>query len=147
MYKVPPTNKVPYQDQVILGAAKEPDNFLKYMKMLIKALQDMYITLANAINNNADLVTGYRVAVDNDATPDVKNTRFLIVNYSSNTTITNFDNGESGQKLYVLQISGAGTITLDDGANIKTNTDADKNMTAERVYSFCNYGGVWYEVE
>lgn len=146
MLKLPNTHKLPYSEKNISGLTKDPDAFLKYMKALISSLQAMYIEIANAMNVNAGAMTGVKTAADNDATPSILNAQFLVVNYSSATTITDFPDEKPGQLLHVLQTAGAGTVTIADNANIKTNTDGNKNMVKERVYTFRSYSGVWYEV-
>lgn len=91
------------------------------------------------------------IFTDNDATPSVSPFglpgSFFLVNYSSNTTITDFDDGTPGQTIQILKTGGVGTVTLDHGDNIKINTGADKDMVVEKIYTFRSWNGVWYEVE
>jgi hypothetical protein len=147
MFRIPTTHRLPYREQTIRNLAREPGEYLKFMKKFILSLQDMYDEIANAINGNAAAYSGVREATDLDATPDVERATFLVLNYSSNTTVTDFDEGESGQMLHILKTSGAGTVTIADNANIATNTGANKNMVTDKVQTFRNYSGVWYEVE
>lgn len=84
------------------------------------------------------------LAADDDTTPSVLNINFLILSaYDSATTITDFDDGLSGQDLYLL---GDTDVTIANNANIVTNTGANKTL-AQLIYHFKNYNGVWYETE
>lgn len=44
-------------------------------------------------------------------------------------------------------VGGAGTVTIQDGTNIMTNTGANKNMTNDIVYRFRMLNNIWYETE
>lgn len=63
---------------------------------------------------------------------------------TSPVTVTNLLNGQEGQ---VIKILGDGNTTLDHGANILTNTGADKLLAANKVYTFTLFGTTWVEDE
>lgn len=74
---------------------------------------------------------------------DVTQSRMVVPQHASPTTVTNFVNGVSGQELYII---GNPNITLQNNSTIKTTTGADKVLTTNRVYQFVIYNGVWFEV-
>lgn len=79
------------------------------------------------------------------ATPDVTN-RVLMKASGIVVSITNFIGGRDTQ---LLRIVGDGTTTIVHGTYIKTNTGANKLLSANKVYSFSYIGSdrVWYEHE
>ena len=77
-----------------------------------------------------------------DTTPSVKNVTRLVLNNSSATAITNFVDGQDGQEIGVL---GDGMSSVTNGAQIKTNTAANKLLLENRVYRFTKFNGVWIE--
>jgi len=84
------------------------------------------------------------VATMKGATPSVKN---LVIFRGTNTgpvTVTQFTFGQEGQ---VIKILGDGQMTITNGANIKTNTGANKLLAANKVYTFTRMVSVWYENE
>lgn len=86
----------------------------------------------------------FKSVTDNNATPTVEGyTNFKISN-TDNTTITNFLKGVGGQRINLL-VSGSGTTTIEHGANIYTNTGSSKALVNNKVYTFINQNGVWYE--
>lgn len=54
MIRLPIVNKLPYKEKAIRAAGSEPTDFLNYMKQFIRALQDMYVEIANTVNKNAE---------------------------------------------------------------------------------------------
>ena len=84
---------------------------------------------------------------DLDATPSVSNGVLFKPDYTVNTTITNFDEGTPGQVIRLLKTGGAGTVTIAHGANIYTNTGANKDLVNSIVYTYTKINGVWYESE
>jgi hypothetical protein len=72
--------------------------------------------------------------------PNVFGNEFWIAN--TNGTITNFTKGAEGQQLNIL---GDGSTIISNNAFIKTNTGANKTLTASVVYTFTLYNNVWYE--
>lgn len=76
------------------------------------------------------------------ATPSVKNiTRFKGVNTGA-VTVTQFKNGSDGQ---TIRIVGDGQMTITNGANIKTNTGANKLLAVNKCYVFTLFSNVWIE--
>lgn len=78
------------------------------------------------------------------AIPDTTGTTFLVLVHGSPTTITNFTGGYSGKTLRLLPANNP-NVTIKNNATINTNTGADKLLDANKVYTFTNYNGVWYE--
>lgn len=79
------------------------------------------------------------------AAVDISGTSFLLgFSAAANTVWTNFTGGSYGQTLYII---GATNVTIQNNANIVTNTGADKALKANHLYTFKNYSGVWYEQE
>lgn len=74
-------------------------------------------------------------------TPSVKNLRFFKC-HTTPTTITDFVDGQQCQDITLL---GTGNTTITNGTKIKTNTGANKVLTANKVYRFTRYDNVWYE--
>jgi len=77
-----------------------------------------------------------------DTTPSVKDAE----NWKCHTTIvtiTNFDDGASGQTIFIL---GSVNTTIANNANIKTNTGANKVLANNIVYAFKNYDSIWIEL-
>jgi hypothetical protein len=66
----------------------------------------------------------------------------LVLAYSGATNVTNFTNGVNGN---VLKVLGDGNVTLVNGASIVTNTGANKLLALNKIYTFTNIAGVWYE--
>lgn len=58
--------------------------------------------------------------------------------------ITNFKNGQEGQTIRIL---GNVNNTINNNANIKTNTGANKVLAANKMYTFTMINKVWYEAE
>lgn len=76
-----------------------------------------------------------------DTTPSVANANFWIAS-GAVVTITDFDDAATTQ---ILFLKGDGTTTISHNANIKTNTGANKLLSADRLYIFAHINGVWYE--
>jgi len=78
------------------------------------------------------------------ATPSVKNLKYFKGTNTGPVTVTQFTYGQEGQS---IRIVGDGQMTITNGANIKTNTGANKLLAANIVYTFTRMAGVWYENE
>jgi hypothetical protein len=78
------------------------------------------------------------------ATPSVKNLRIFKGSNTGPVTVTQFKDGQEGQ---IIKILGDGQMTITNGANIKTNTGANKLLAANKVYTFTRISNVWYENE
>lgn len=88
------------------------------------------------------------------ATPDVKDVKYFRGTNTAPATVTQFINGQQGQTIKIL---GDGQMTITNGANIKTNTAANKLLAVNKIYTFTkiivrNTSGVitsnvWYENE
>lgn len=78
-----------------------------------------------------------------DTTPSVLNlTKVTAGNVGAND-ITYFDDGFDGKEISVL---GDGFSTVKHNvAKIKTNTAADKLLSADKVYRFTRFSNVWVE--
>jgi hypothetical protein len=74
-----------------------------------------------------------------DTTPSV---RAMTVCKANGQDVTDFKDGAEGQTIKVL---GDGTMTVEHGSNIKTNTAAIKTLESDKVYTFTHIDGVWYE--
>lgn len=82
---------------------------------------------------------------NNSATPSVSQTTLLdLYAYDTPTTVTNFLGGIPGQ---TIRVAGNTNVTIDNGANIKTNTGAGKVMTATGLplVFTCVAAGDWRE--
>ena len=75
-------------------------------------------------------------------TPDVSQTSVVVCANTGATTITNFIGGVDGQEIKVL---GDGNTTVANNTTIKTNTGANKLLSATSYYTFLNHNGIWYE--
>jgi hypothetical protein len=82
---------------------------------------------------------------DGDTTPNVEGYINWEATYTNNTTITNFDNALYGQKI-VLKAGVPGTITIEHGTNIWTNTGANKDLDPNMMYMFIKSGNFWFEL-
>lgn len=77
-------------------------------------------------------------------TPSVKNLEVFRGTNTGAVIVTQFTSGQDGQTIRIL---GDGQMTITNGANIKTNTGANKLLLANKVYTFTRISNVWYEVE
>jgi hypothetical protein len=83
------------------------------------------------------------IPVDTTAIPDVNGVSLLsLANYATATIITNFVGGVVGQMITLI---GKNTVTIANNSTIKTSTGINKVLSANVVYRFTNYNGVWYE--
>jgi hypothetical protein len=78
------------------------------------------------------------------ATPKVSNVTRFVCEHAGATTVTNFVGGAEGQTIKLL---GHGNTTIEHNSLIKTNTGANKTLSADIVYTFTMFNGVWYENE
>lgn len=85
--------------------------------------------------------TKYGTKVLVDATPKVSNIHFLLPQAVANT-ITNLIGGAQYQELAIL---GDGVVVINNNANIKTNTGANKTLLVNKVYTFFCIDNIWYE--
>lgn len=82
------------------------------------------------------------------ATPSVLNVNHWKTKATAPITITDFDKGQNGQTIFV---KGDGFTTVSHNANIKTNVEMAKLLTAGRVYQFTAIfddvlnKNIWYE--
>jgi hypothetical protein len=102
-----------------------------------------YLGIAPPINDkNLVLFTA------DDLTPSVADHDFFLFNnYTAAKSITDFDDGYSGQRIDVMDTTANGYITIVNGTPIKTNTGANKVLAQNKIYTFRQFNGVWYEVE
>jgi hypothetical protein len=77
-----------------------------------------------------------------NATPSIKGTRYWWYNGGA-LAITNFKDSNDVHTLFIL---GNANLTINNNANIKTNTGANKVLVANKVYTFHKFNGIWYEV-
>lgn len=78
---------------------------------------------------------------EGDATPSVKNlTRFIARATVPGITITNFDDGQDGQRIYIL---GDGSTGVANNVNIARASSGV--LANERIYTFTRINGKWYE--
>ncbi len=80
-----------------------------------------------------------------DATPTVSGTRLIVANSNGADTITNFDDGTTGQEITFLNI-GAGAVTLQDSAGGILVADSGGNLvvTLSQSATMVQYSGNWY---
>lgn len=92
----------------------------------------------NSIYDNTNIGT----LVSGDATPTVAGKRVAVT--VGTTTITDFDNGVTGQLLTIIAET---SIKITDGTNIFLNGSADFDMTAtDTLTLICKADNKWYEV-
>lgn len=77
--------------------------------------------------------------IKSNATPSVRNLTRLRAGGVA-VTITDFKDGQDGQTIKIL---GDGLTNVASNANIVRG--AGGVLTSDRVYTFTNFGGVWYE--
>lgn len=78
-----------------------------------------------------------------DATPSVLNKRVFAAGNTGAQNVTYFDDGFDGQPISIL---GDGfTTVVHDITKIKTNTVANKLLTAGKVYRFTRFSKIWIE--
>jgi len=80
---------------------------------------------------------------ENDATPSVDQYISWATNNSAPTTITNFDNGVSGQTVFVRCLD-SNTTVQHNGATIILPNTSDIKLINGYTYGFYNTNGVWY---
>lgn len=66
-------------------------------------------------------------------TPNVENRRFFEAFNTGAITVTDFINGQPGQRIYIV---GDGFMTVEHGTFIFTNTGADKLLLDNIMYKF-----------
>lgn len=74
--------------------------------------------------------------------PNAANIEHFTSHNTGAVTIADFQNGSDGQ---VLSIRGDGFTTIAHNAKIKTSSGADKLLSADLVYRFTYFNGIWYE--
>jgi len=80
--------------------------------------------------------------LDDDATPSVANGRIFLT--GGTTTITDFDDGYTGQ---IITVIAEHSLTITDGTNIFLNGSANWAMTATDTLTLvCKADGLWYEI-
>jgi len=101
---------------------------------------DHNITYGNATGHISNLTaTSF---ADGDTTPSIANGRVFKVNYSSSTTITDFDDGYNGQ-IICLAFTNA-NVTVQDGGNFQLN--GNFYSTAGDTLMLMMVDGVWKEL-
>jgi hypothetical protein len=84
-----------------------------------------------------------RLAKLGDPTPSVMNVERLEFRNTAPLTVTNFDEGQNGQRLEIL---GDGNTTIQNNARIVCASGADTLLDAGSTYSFTRYtDGVWHQ--
>jgi hypothetical protein len=83
------------------------------------------------------------IYTDGDTTPSVVGTNVLVITNAGAVTITNFDDGFSGQEV-TLQFSDANT-TIQDNANVQLSSGANFVSTANDTLTLIKSGSVWFE--
>lgn len=78
-----------------------------------------------------------------DTTPSVVGTNLLVVTNAAPATITNFDDGVSGQEV-TLQFSD-GNTTIQDNANVQLAGGVDFVSSANDTLTIIKAGSVWFE--
>ncbi|KKM14237.1 hypothetical protein LCGC14_1708150, partial [marine sediment metagenome] len=103
-------------------------------------LPGQYIDLSGG-DVNKEIATGW-TAIANDATPSVLNLEKVVS--GGTTTITDFDDGVSGQE---LKLYAAHSLTITDGTNIFLSGSANWAMTAtDMLHLIQRTDGKWYEI-
>ena len=96
---------------------------------------------AKALILPTDFVGSFKPA---DTTPSVKNVVTWVAQNTNPTTVTQFDDGQDGQVLYIL---GDGYTTVANNANIKNNNSNDTLLQASAVYTYKRMVGIWYQLQ
>lgn len=79
-----------------------------------------------------------------DATPSVEAYKQFETNNAGATTITDFDDGVSGQEIVIF--AGDANTTLNfAGANLIGNLGVDRKLAQNDTVTFVNHNGPWYE--
>ena len=76
-------------------------------------------------------------------TPSVKNCEFWQAQNTGAVTITNFIDGQPGQRLYIL---GDGQTTLQHGTKMFMQGGADLLLAASRMYLLVYLNSAWYQI-
>lgn len=90
---------------------------------------------------SADVIT--ITFTDADTTPSVAAANQFTASNTGATTITNFDDGVSGQTIVILFTNA--NSTLQHNATIKMRSGGNLTPAANTVYRFTLRSGVWYE--
>jgi hypothetical protein len=81
---------------------------------------------------------------DGSTSVDVTGTDFVNFQaYSTNTTVTAFTGGVSGQELWIV---GDANVTLENNSTIKTSSGSNRTLADNKLYCFKNWNGSWYEM-
>jgi hypothetical protein len=84
-----------------------------------------------------------RLAKLGDPTPSVMNVERLEFRNTAPLTVTNFDDGQNGQRIEIL---GDGNTTIQNNARIVCASGADTLLDAGSTYAFTRYtDGVWHQ--
>lgn len=81
----------------------------------------------------------------NDTTPSIVGNQSFFTQNSISTTITNFDDGVSGQHIYVL-VADANTTFQHNGVTMILPGASNITGTAQQIYHFIKTGAVWRRV-
>jgi len=85
-------------------------------------------------------------AVASGTTVDVATKTFIELNYSASSTITNFTNGEIGQRLIITNKGGGGFPTIQDNANIFLAGSANFVVGLNDVIELIKNTNGWAEI-
>ena len=77
-----------------------------------------------------------------DTTPDVALNSLLYANNSSVVVITDFDNGEEGQLIHLINLGS--NLSLQKGAELLVSNSA--NLAKNDNITLVNHNSVWYEI-
>lgn len=104
------------------------------------------VSTTNSTRFDHAVVENTLVTITNsaDTTPSVINTNTIKLDYSSPVTITNFDDGQSGQRL-IVYITNA-NVTLQQTGTIKLANAVNFTSTGIYILEFQNINGIWFEV-
>ena len=80
----------------------------------------------------------------NDATPSVKGLKVVLTANTLATSITNFDDGRSGQMITI--IAGDANTTIVHGATINNRGGVNLLLVADKTYTYVLNGSVWSQV-
>lgn len=106
-------------------------------KRLVESYNDIYMTFFKLYADVGEFRT-----LANDATPSVKGWHKWLT--GGTTTITDFDDGQEGQILYIVSEHA---ITITDGTNIFLNGSANWTMAAtDTLTLICKADNKWYEL-
>lgn len=81
--------------------------------------------------------------IKSSLTPSVKNVENWIAKNTGAVTVTNFLDGQEGQRLYIL---GDGFTTLQHGTKIFMQGGANLLLASSKAYMFVRLSSAWYQI-